>query len=274
MNKTTTNKRKQLARIIFDADTPAGKLYDVVLIIMILLSVVVAMLDSMKTIQEVHGTLLKALEWTLTILFTIDYFTRIACVQRPLNYILSFFGLIDLLSIIPTYLQICFRGSNYLATLRFLRILRTFRVLQLSSYQREFQLLKQAVYLSHRRIVVFLFFVITLVVVLGSLMYTLEHDRNPQFSDIPSSIYWAIVTLTTVGYGDISPQTPLGRTVAATLMILGYSIIVVPTGIVVSSLPKTTSTALNRVCPHCHKPGHDLDAGFCKYCSGKLRKIT
>lgn len=264
-----SGKRQQLARIIFDADTPAGKLYDIVLILVIVLSVVVAMLDSLEPISR---PLLKKAEWALTVLFTLDYVTRIVCVQRPWRYMLSFFGLIDLLSIIPTYLQFLFPGSNYLATLRFLRILRTFRVLRLSSYQQEFQMLKQAFVLSHRRITVFLFFVLTLVVVLGSLMYAIEGqgDSTSEFTDIPSSIYWAIVTLTTVGYGDISPQTPLGRAVAATLMILGYSIIVVPTGLVVSSLPKSEDRSNSRTCPHCHKQGHDADALCCKYCGGQL----
>ncbi len=270
MNKNTTNPRARIAQIIFDADTPAGKLYDIALIVVIVLSVVVAMLDSIQPTR-----LLKRVEWTLTILFTLDYVTRIACVQRPLRYMLSFFGIIDLLSILPTYLQFFIKGGQYLASLRFLRVLRIFRVLHLSSYQREFQQLKHAFVLSRRRITVFLFFVLTLVVVLGSFMYALEHDSNQeQFTNIPSSIYWAVVTLTTVGYGDISPQTPLGRTVAATLMILGYSIIVVPTGLMVSSLPKSSPTNEFQTCPQCDKRGHDIDANFCKSCGHRLDKTA
>jgi len=237
-------QRECLATIIFDADTRAGKNYDIGLLVVIAASVLVAMLDSVAEIQREYGPNLQVADWCLTILFTLDYAVRLWCVKRPVNYALSFFGLVDLLSVIPTYVSPLIPGSQYLATLRFLRILRIFRVLKLSTYQAELQLLLQALMISRRRIMVFLFFVLTMVVVLGSLMYTLEcSDPTSGFSSIPRGIYWAIVTLTTVGYGDVSPKTGLGQAVASLIMILGYSLIVVPTGIVVSSMPRDTKEA-------------------------------
>lgn len=265
----TQKRREILVRVIFDADTRAGKLYDVCLIVVIGLSVLVAMLDSVKGIREGHGTILSAAEWCLTIVFTADYAVRLYCVTRPLNYALSFFGLVDLLSVIPTYLSLVIPGSQYLATLRFLRILRIFRVLKLSTYQAELQLLLEALVLSRRRITVFLFFVLTFVVVLGGLMYTIESNASSGFTSIPRSIYWAIVTLTTVGYGDVSPKTGLGQAVASIIMILGYSIIVVPTGIVASSVSKT-SPAKRVTCQSCQCHTHDADAVFCKHCGARL----
>lgn len=268
-------KREYLATIIFDADTRAGKNYDIGLLVVIAASVLVAMLDSVAEIQGKYGPKLQVADWCLTILFSLDYGVRLWCVKRPVNYALSFFGLVDLLSVIPTYLSLLIPGSQYLATLRFLRILRIFRVLKLSTYQAELQLLLQALMISRRRITVFLFFVLTMVVVLGSLMYTLEYsDSTSGFSSIPRSIYWAIVTLTTVGYGDVSPKTGLGQTVASLIMILGYSLIVVPTGIVVSSMPKEAKEAATQhklACAACSCQAHDADAKFCKQCGSKLK---
>ena len=266
--------RQQLEKIIFDADTRAGKIYDIALLIVISASVVVAMLDSVSGIQSTRGPVLSILEWILTGLFTLDYLVRIYCVTQRINYALSFFGIIDLMSVIPTYLSIVIPGSNYLATLRFLRVLRMFKVLKLSTYLNESLVLLQAVKASYRRIIVFLLFVLTIVVVLGSLMYTVEGEANG-FTSIPRSIYWAIVTLTTVGYGDISPQTPFGQAIAALIMILGYSIIVVPTGLVASAVPRTgpgspqtTSPAdsAHTTCTNCGNTNHDNDARFCKMC--------
>ena len=266
--------RDRLAAIIFDAESRAGKAYDVGLLVVIAASVLVAMLDSVKRYHdhEVIGVVLLAVEWCLTILFSLDYLVRLACVDRPTKYALSFFGLVDLLSVIPTYLSLVVPSGKYLASLRFLRVLRTFRVLKLSTYQAELQLLLQALIVSRRRITVFLFFVLTMVVVLGSLMYTIEYrlDGASGFTSIPRSIYWAIVTLTTVGYGDVSPGTGLGQTVASLIMILGYSLIVVPTGIVVSSLPKQTASQDRRQCPACPCRDHDSDAAFCKRCGHQL----
>ncbi len=266
-------QRERLAIIIFDADTRAGKNYDIGLLVVIAASVLVAMLDSVESIRDGdHGDALQIADWCLTILFSLDYGVRLWCVKRPVNYALSFFGLVDLLSVIPTYLSVFFPGSQYLATLRFLRILRTFRVLKLSTYQAELQGLLQALLISRRRITVFLFFVLTMVVVLGSLMYTLEYsDPASGFTSIPRSIYWAIVTLTTVGYGDVSPKTGPGQAVASLIMILGYSLIVVPTGIVVSSVPRETQAQNKLACTTCSCQLHDADAKFCKECGNKLK---
>jgi len=274
--------REKLRRIIFEADTPAGKLYDVVLILAISLSVVCVMLDSVSDISKKAGSLLSVVEWLFTALFTADYIIRLRCVERPAKYALSFFGIVDLLSIAPTYLGLVIRGSKYLAVIRFLRVLRIFRVLKLSTYQRESHLLMNGLRASARRIAVFLFFVLTLVVVLGALMYVVEGVENGVekgvvngvengFTSIPRSIYWAVVTLTTVGYGDISPQTGLGQTIAAAVMILGYSIIVIPTGIIASSVSTAEKgTDESRACAACSAVGHASDAAFCRSCGAKL----
>jgi len=269
--------RQSLAQIIFETDTRLGRVYDIGLIVVITLSVSIAMLDSIKVIHDKYEHELWTVEWALTALFTLDYIVRLACARRPWRYARSFYGMIDLLSVIPTYLSRLVPGSQYLATIRFLRVLRIFRVLNLSTYQRELQYLRQALLASRRRIATFLFFVLTVVVVLGGLMYTIEYDtENPSegFSSIPRSIYWAIVTLTTVGYGDISPKTNLGQAVASLIMILGYSIIVIPTGIIASSIPKPHTSDGNRTCAQCQDNTHDADAVFCKQCGQKLQQIV
>ena len=263
--------RLKLHEIIFEADTPAGKWFDVVLIFSILLSVVAVMLDSVSGIRENYGSWFYTVEWFFTILFTIEYILRIVCVGRPIGYITSFYGIVDLLAIIPTYLSIVLPGSQYLLVIRILRILRIFRVLKLVQYISEARLLRQALRDSRRKITVFLFTVLTMVVIFGSLMYLIEGPVYG-FTSIPRSIYWAIVTLTTVGYGDISPQTGLGQFLAALIMILGYSIIAVPTGIVTVAFAKVESKAgfNTQACPHCSAEGHDRDAKFCKYCGARL----
>jgi voltage-gated potassium channel len=263
--------RLKLHEIIFEADTPAGKWFDVVLIFSILLSVVAVMLDSVTGIRENYGSWFYTVEWFFTILFTIEYILRIVCVGRPIGYITSFYGIVDLLAIIPTYLSIVLPGSQYLLVIRILRILRIFRVLKLVQYISEARLLRQALRDSRRKITVFLFTVLTMVVIFGSLMYLIEGPVHG-FTSIPRSIYWAIVTLTTVGYGDISPQTGLGQFLAALIMILGYSIIAVPTGIVTVAFAKVESKAgfNTQACPHCSAEGHDRDAKFCKYCGARL----
>lgn len=276
--QNTGTGRERLRRIIFEADTPAGKAYDVALLVVITLSVAGVMLDSVARIRGGYGRVLTTLEWAFTLLLTIDYLVRLWCVGRPLRYALSFFGIVDLLGVIPTYLGLIVRGSRYLVAIRFLRVLRVFRVLNLSSYLAEYRVLTHALTASRRRILVFLFVVLTLVVVLGSLMYVIEGEKHG-FTSIPVSIYWAIVTLTTVGYGDISPATPLGRAIAAVIMIIGYSIIVVPTGIVSVEMARATDTGrmpvprANRgdaTCPSCGLDRHDPDAVHCKRCGGKL----
>jgi len=262
--------RKKLYAIIFESDTPAGKLFDVALIASILVSVLAIMLDSVRSIREVYGTYLNGIEWFFTILFTIEYVLRLFSIGRPVRYAISFFGVVDLLSILPTYLSIFFPGGRYLLSIRVLRILRIFRVLKLVKYLTEAHMLSQALRASRRKITVFLLVVLTLVIIFGSLMYVIEGERNG-FTSIPRSIYWAVVTLTTVGYGDISPKTNLGQIVAAVIMILGYGIIAVPTGIVTVELAQSAKDRLSaRVCPHCSGEGHDDDAVHCKYCGGLL----
>jgi voltage-gated potassium channel len=262
--------RLKLHEIIYEADTPSGRIFDIVLIIAIALSVFAVMLDSVKGINQRYGNILYAVEWFFTILFTIEYILRLICVGKPLNYALSFFGLIDLFAFIPTYFSLIFPGTQYFLVIRLLRVLRIFRVLKLVRFLREARFLIQAMRASSRKILIFLFTVLTLVVIFGSLMYVIENEKNG-FTSIPKSIYWAIVTLTTVGYGDISPQTGLGQTLAAIIMILGYSIIAVPTGIVTVEIAQQYKDQVStQSCPQCSAEGHDHDAKFCKYCGAKL----
>ena len=270
MDKQTKSWRKTLYEIIFEADTPSGKRFDVLLIYCIILSVVVVMLDSVSFFRLSYGPVLNKAEWFFTVLFTIEYFLRIICVNSPYRYMKSFFGVVDLLAILPTYFSVFFPGTQYLLAIRMLRILRIFRVLKLVKYVREARLLGQALKASRRKIIVFIFTVATLVVILGSLMYVIEGEKNG-FTSIPRSIYWAIVTLTTVGYGDISPNTGLGQALAAVVMILGYSMIAVPTGIVTVELSHAVEQDMStRACPNCSAEGHDRDAKHCKYCGAKL----
>jgi voltage-gated potassium channel len=271
--KKKTNEhfwRTKLFEIIFEADTPAGKWFDIVLIVCILLSVAVVMLDSVGSIGMRYGRALYALEWFFTILFTVEYILRLACVGRPVRYAISFYGVVDLLAILPTYMSLIFFGSRYLAVVRVLRVLRIFRVLKLGHHTKEAAVLRKALYASRRKILVFLFVVLTMVVIIGSLIYVIE-GKESGFTSIPRSIYWAIVTLTTVGYGDISPQTGPGQFLAAIVMILGYSIIAVPTGIVTVELSQVKKEQLStQACPGCSAEGHDSDAGYCKFCGTKL----
>ena len=268
-SKAKSRWRETMFEVIFESDTPAGKWFDIVLIISILLSVVTIMLDSVSSIRARCGGLLTAAEWFFTILFTIEYILRLICIGRPIRYAVSFFGIIDLLAILPTYASLFFYGSRYLGTIRVLRVLRIFRVLKLGHHTKEANLLKKALYASRRKVFVFLFVVLTLVVIIGSLIYVIEGQENG-FTSIPRSVYWAIVTLTTVGYGDISPSTGLGQLLAAMVMILGYSIIAVPTGIVTVELSQAYKQKSSQVCPQCTAEGHDQDAKYCKYCGTKL----
>jgi voltage-gated potassium channel len=261
--------REDLYTVIFEAETPAGKWFDILLIISILASVVAVMLDSVSSMNVRYGHLLTGAEWFFTIIFSLEYVLRLICVARPRRYATSFFGLVDLLAIIPTYISLIIPGTKYLLVVRILRILRIFRVLKLVQYMGEAVLLTKALRASSRKITVFLFTVLTLVIILGSLMYLIEGAQNG-FTSIPRSIYWAIVTLTTVGYGDISPQTNIGQMLAAGIMILGYSIIAVPTGIVTVELSQVSSRKIARSCRNCGAASHDSDAVFCKACGTKL----
>jgi voltage-gated potassium channel len=272
MNNKATSKhfREKLHEIIFEADTPGGKLFDVLLILSILLSVVLVMLDSVSSIRQSYGRLLYIGEWLFTTLFTIEYLLRLSSVGRPLAYATSFYGIVDLLAVLPTYLSFFFPGTHYLLVIRILRVLRIFRVLKLVQYLGEARQLGQALRASRRKIIVFLFTVLTLVVIFGALMYVIE-DNETGFTSIPQSIYWAIVTLTTVGYGDISPQTAVGQTIAAMIMIIGYGIIAVPTGIVTAELSKVYKKGIStQACKECSAEGHDPDAKHCKYCGAEL----
>ena len=269
-NASSHQIRAKLHEIIFEADTPAGKVFDVLLIVSIVASVIMVLLDSVNSVRQAYGGLLYLGEWILTVLFTIEYILRLYCVGRPLAYAISFFGVVDLLAILPTYLSIFFPGSQYLLVIRVLRVLRVFRVLKLVKYVGETRLLMQALHASRRKITVFLFAVFTLVIIFGSLMYLIE-DPDSGFTSIPRSIYWAIVTLTTVGYGDISPQTNFGQAVSAIIMIIGYGIIAVPTGIVTAELTQVYKRSVStQACTQCSAEGHDTDAQFCKYCGARL----
>jgi voltage-gated potassium channel len=262
--------KSRLHEIIFEAETPAGKAFDIGLIVTILLSVLVVMLESVARIRQQYGLILDAMEWCFTIAFTIEYLLRLYCVGKPLRYASSFYGVVDLLAIIPTYLGVFFPETQYLLVIRTIRILRVFRVLKLLQYWREARTLSYALHASRRKIFVFLHAVMILVIIIGSLMYLIEGEQNG-FTSIPRSIYWAIVTLTTVGYGDIAPVTDLGQTLAAMVMIVGYGIIAVPTGIVTAELARESHLSLStQACPECASEGHDADAVYCKYCGAKL----
>ncbi|MBP1909552.1 ion transporter [Methanolobus bombayensis] len=268
------NWKSHLYEIIFEADTPAGKNFDIVLIVSILLSVLVVMIDSVKSLRLAHGDLLHDIEWFFTILFTIEYVLRMICVKSKTRYATSILGIIDLLAIMPTYLSLFLPGSQFLLVIRILRVLRIFRILKLVKYLNEAELLITALKASSRKITVFLFTVLTLVVILGSLMYLIEGEENG-FTSIPMSIHWAIVTLTTVGYGDIVPKTPLGIALSSVVMIIGYSIIAVPTGIVTAeisfaSIEDREKKRPRNVCNNCGNDRNDSDALFCKHCGTKL----
>ena len=262
--------RSALHQIIFEADTPAGRAFDVGLLWSIILSVATVMLESVSSVRAVHGDLLHFLEWLFTILFTIEYVLRLLSVQRSLAYATSFFGVVDLLAVIPTYLSVLVPGSQYLLSIRILRLLRIFRIFKLTEYLSEAGVIRQALLASRRKISVFLFAVMTVVVIVGSAMYVVEGEEHG-FSDIPTSIYWAIVTMTTVGYGDLSPQTALGKALASVVMIMGYGILAVPTGIVTVEMTQASRRGVNaQACPACGAEGHDLDAVHCKYCGVHL----
>lgn len=262
--------REELYTIIFESDSPAGKWFDILLILSIVCSVIAVMLDSMSGVNKAYGGYLYAIEWFFTILFTIEYVLRLMIIGKPAQYARSFFGIIDLLAVLPTYISLLVPGSQYLIAIRILRILRVFRVLKLVEYSVEAQMLMKALAASKRKIIVFVFAVLTLVVIFGSLMYLIEGEENG-FTSIPKSVYWAIVTLTTVGYGDISPKTNAGQILAAVIMIMGYGIIAVPTGIVTVELAQVRRKSKQHlVCSQCSSEDHSPDARYCKDCGAKL----
>ncbi len=261
--------KEKLNEIIFGWETPAGRAFDVVLILAITGSVAAVMLDSVASIRDANGSLLYALEWAFTLAFSVEYVARLYCSPDPRRYAASFLGVVDLLAILPTYAGLFIAGAHYVMVVRVLRLLRVFRILKYMQYVRESESLMRAIHASHRKIVVFLFFLFTLTIVMGSLMYVIEGEEAG-FTSIPTSIYWAIVTLTTVGYGDISPQTPLGQALAAAMMIMGYSIIAVPTGIVTVEMSRVAGSDRSPSCPGCFSTTHDNDAKYCKLCGQKI----
>jgi voltage-gated potassium channel len=267
--KSKEKARQRLYEIIFEADTRAGRAFNVVLLICIIASVAIIVLDSVESIRTNYGQLLRGLEWFFTIVFTIEYIARIWTVSSRKKYVFSFFGIIDLLSVLPNYLALFISGAQSLMVIRSLRLLRIFRIFKLSRYVGEGQNLARALRSSQHKITVFLVVVLTSVVIMGTVMYLVEGPSHG-FTSIPISIYWAIVTMTTVGYGDIAPQTAFGQMLASCIMILGYGIIAVPTGIVSAEMINLKKEISTQVCPHCMKEGHDYDAVYCKYCGGIL----
>lgn len=266
----TKNVQEKLYDIIFEADTKPGKLFDIFLLIFIIISIIAVMLESVSSIYDKYGQLLVVIEWIITAIFTIEYILRIWIVNKSWNYIFSFFGIIDLLSILPAFLGLIFIGTHGLMIFRVLRLLRIFRVFKLTRYINAGSIIIEALKESRAKISVFLFGVLTIVTILGTIMYMIEGEENG-FVSIPKSIYWAIVTMTTVGYGDITPLTTLGQFLASFMMILGYAVIAVPTGIITVEMVKKGNHT-TQVCPNCIKEGHDKDAEFCKFCGTQLNQ--
>jgi voltage-gated potassium channel len=262
--------RLKLFRIVFESDTPAGRLFDAIVIVAILASVVAVIADSIASVSTRHGGALDGIEWFFTVLFTIEYLARLACIERPLRYARSFFGLVDLAAVLPTYLAIFFPEAQVLLDVRILRLVRVFRIFKLTRYLAEVRLLGRAMANSMRKILVFLSVVVMVVLVVATLMYVIEGPDNG-FTSIPKAIYWALSTITTVGYGDIVPRTELGRALAGLVMLIGWGILAVPTGIVTAEM---TMQSLGRtralVCPSCGVATHEPDAAFCRRCGAKL----
>jgi voltage-gated potassium channel len=262
--------RQKLHEVIFEADTRAGRSFDLALLVLILASVAVVLLESVPSVRTRYGRELWAAEWGFTILFTIEYLLRLLSVRHPSRYVRSFFGIVDLIAVLPTYLSVLLPGAQALLVVRSLRLLRVFRILKLAEFLGEARVLTQALRASARKIAVFIQTVLVMVLIVGSLMYLIE-TPEAGFTSIPQSIYWAIVTMTTVGYGDIAPQTVLGKILASLVMILGYGIIAVPTGIVTVELSRSRPAGVStQSCPACGAEGHDMDALFCKRCGSRL----
>ncbi len=266
--------QQKLHKIIYEANSPMGKTFDIALLIFIVASVILVMLESVDSVSSRFTNLFNILEWVFTIFFTIEYILRLYSISKPWKYALSFYGIIDFLAILPSYLGLFLAAGSAqsLFVIRALRLLRVFRIFKLGGFMKQSNIIVSALKASREKIFVFLFFILLSVTIIGSVLYFVEGESNPQFSNIPTSIYWAIVTLTTVGYGDISPETPLGQFLAAVVMIMGYVVIAVPTGIVSAELVSTAEEeeANTRTCKSCGKEGHADDAKFCKYCGEDL----
>ena len=273
--KPGSGLRLTLYTIIFEADTHAGRAFDLSLMVAIVVSVAVVVMDSVGDLSRRYGELFDLLEWTFTLIFTLEYFARLWCVRHPLRYAASFFGVIDLLACLPSYLALFVPQAVAVHGVRALRLLRIFRVFKLGAYIAEYRALALALRASARKISIFLSVVLMAVLLLGSLMYVVEGPENG-YTSIPTSVYWAIVTMTTVGYGDVTPHTDLGKLIASTMMLLGWGIIAVPTGIVTAEMTarRFTPPPTTRTCHECLSEGHDPDARFCKDCGARLPEYT
>jgi voltage-gated potassium channel len=262
--------RRQLYRVVFESDTHAGRMFDTIVIVAIVLSVAAVIADSIELVKSRHGRVLDVIEWIFTILFTLEYIARLACVDRPLRYARSFFGIVDLAAVLPTYLIFVFPEAQALIDVRVLRLVRVFRVFKLTRYLSEVRLLGRAMANSMRKILVFLSVVIMAVLVVGTLMYVIEGPENG-FTSIPKSIYWALSTITTVGYGDIVPKTELGRALASLVMLIGWGILAVPTGIVTAEMTvQSLGHPLGERCSACGATSHAADATYCRRCGARL----
>ncbi|MGH1439554.1 MAG: ion transporter [Cellvibrionaceae bacterium] len=269
-----TSLKARLYSIIFGHNTPAGKLFDLVLIYTILFSVLIVILDSVNVLSTNYRLFFRVTEWVLTIFFTIEYAVRIYCSPNRWRYIFSYYGIVDLLAIIPSYLSLFVSGISYLLIIRLLRVLRIFRILKLVQYLREANVLTRSLVMARRKIFLFFSFVVVLATIFGSLMYIIEGPENG-FTSIPKSIYWTIVTITTVGYGDITPLTTLGQIIAAFVMLTGYSIIAVPTGIFTAEIAQEMQRQRSHIfCQNCEKSGHENDAEYCRHCGAELPEFT
>lgn len=262
--------KAKIYEVIFESDTPSGKWFDIALLVLILISIIVVMLESIESLRADYLELLHTIEWIITILFLIDYILRIYCVTKPVKYITSFYGVIDLMSILPSFLAFFIAGGQSLMVIRGLRLLRVFRIFKLGTFLIHGNIIVDSMRQSRGKIAVFMYFIMIMLMIIGATMYLVEGNENEGFSNIPASIYWAVVTMTTVGYGDVTPLTNLGKFLSALVMILGYAVIAVPTGIVSASMIDPSRKVNGQACPHCSKEGHDNDAGFCKYCGGEL----
>lgn len=264
--------KQKIYSIVFESDTKRGKLFDIMLISSITLSVLLVILESMQLFTNSGHMVLRALEYLLTVFFTIEYLARIYCLKKPRKYIFSFFGIVDLLATLPVYMSFFVQGSHYLLVIRAFRLIRIFRIFKLFTFINEGNLLLRSLWISAPKIMIFFFFVLILVTSMGTVMYMIEGNvAGSGFNNIPNSIYWAIVTMTTVGYGDITPVTAFGRFISAVIMLIGYTIIAVPTGIVSATMVSEHKKREKRKCPRCNRDGHDFEAVFCKYCGARLR---
>ncbi|MCK0131257.1 ion transporter [Flavobacteriaceae bacterium F08102] len=270
-NRSQIKWKSKLHEIIYEADTKAGKIFDGLLLVFIVASILLVMLESVDSLNAKYHDFFNIAEWVITILFSIEYIGRVIVVKRPFTYIFSFYGIIDLLSTIPKYLSLIFVGTHALVALRALRLMRIFRILKLARFVKETNTLMLAVRNSRAKISVFLFFIVIMAVILGTVMYLVEVNQNSGFTSIPTSVYWAVVTLTTVGYGDIAPVTAVGQFIATIIMVMGYGIIAIPTGMVTAEYVKKERVHMNtQVCQKCNTNDHRDGANFCYKCGHNL----